>query len=189
MLIEYCSAGFPHSEICGSMDMCSSPQLIAACHVLRRLPVPRHSPCALCSLTLLMWANIARSKLFLHVLNTCFTFSCSICLSHHYTRYSVFKVRLEPIGSLSLTKLSLGPQQPTVILFCWVVGPNGLEPSTSRLSVARSSQLSYGPTSAGGDKRDRTADLLLARQALSQLSYTPIFPRTSKIKQRNLPKP
>ena len=26
----------------------------------------------------------------------------------------------------------------------------------------------------GGDKRDRTVDLLLARQALSQLSYTPI---------------
>ena len=27
----------------------------------------------------------------------------------------------------------------------------------------------------GGDKRDRTADLLRARQALSQLSYTPAF--------------
>ena len=27
----------------------------------------------------------------------------------------------------------------------------------------------------GGDKRDRTADPLLARQVLSQLSYTPIF--------------
>ena len=27
----------------------------------------------------------------------------------------------------------------------WVVGPSGLEPPTSRLSVARSSQLSYGP--------------------------------------------
>ena len=26
----------------------------------------------------------------------------------------------------------------------------------------------------GGDKRDRTVDLLLARQALSQLSYAPI---------------
>ncbi len=44
---------------------------------------------------------------------------------------------------------------------------------------------------SGGDKRDRTADLLLARQALSQLSYTPVFSpvrsrfgRTSKIKQR-----
>ena len=31
--------------------MCSSPQLIAACHVLRRLLMPRHSPCALISLT------------------------------------------------------------------------------------------------------------------------------------------
>ena len=29
----------------------------------------------------------------------------------------------------------------------------------------------------GGDKRDRTADLLNAIQALSQLSYTPIFGR------------
>ena len=27
----------------------------------------------------------------------------------------------------------------------WVVGPSGLEPPTSRLSVVRSSQLSYGP--------------------------------------------
>ena len=45
------TAGFPHSEICGSMDICSSPQLIAACHVLLRLLVPRHPPCALCSLT------------------------------------------------------------------------------------------------------------------------------------------
>ena len=27
----------------------------------------------------------------------------------------------------------------------------------------------------GGAKRDRTADLLLARQALSQLSYGPIY--------------
>ena len=30
-------AGLSHSEICGSQDMCSYPQLIAACHVLRRL--------------------------------------------------------------------------------------------------------------------------------------------------------
>jgi hypothetical protein len=29
----------------------------------------------------------------------------------------------------------------------------------------------------GGDERDRTADLLLARQALSQLSYTPTTER------------
>ena len=41
---------FPHSEICGSKLICSSPQLIAACHVLHRLPMPRHSPYALLSL-------------------------------------------------------------------------------------------------------------------------------------------
>ncbi len=43
--------GFPHSEIPGSKDICSSPRLIAAYRVLLRLPVPRHSPCALSSLT------------------------------------------------------------------------------------------------------------------------------------------
>ena len=97
-----------------------------------------------------------------------------------------------------------------------MVGPSGLEPPTLRLSVVRSSQLSYGPVRRhklhiprrtacstsrsfrcvasssqtrfaglcsefgrfgyyfiGGDSRDRTGDLLLARQALSQLSYIP----------------
>ena len=43
--------GFPHSDICGSMDICSSPQLFAAYHVFLRLLVPRHPPCALISLT------------------------------------------------------------------------------------------------------------------------------------------
>ena len=43
--------GFPHSEICGSKIICISPQLIAAYHVFHRLPVPRHSPCALVRLT------------------------------------------------------------------------------------------------------------------------------------------
>ena len=43
--------GFPHSDICGSMAICASPQLFAAYHVLLRLLVPRHPPCALSSLT------------------------------------------------------------------------------------------------------------------------------------------
>ena len=50
-LAEYCSAGFPHSDIHGSRLICSSPWLFAACHVLLRLLMPRHSPCALFSLT------------------------------------------------------------------------------------------------------------------------------------------
>src|SRR4030095_2059740 len=43
--------GFPHSDIPGSKLVCSSPRLIAAYHVLHRLLVPRHPPCALSSLT------------------------------------------------------------------------------------------------------------------------------------------
>ena len=49
--------GFPHSDICGSPDICSSPQLFAAYHVLLRLLIPRHSPCALSSLTFLILAS------------------------------------------------------------------------------------------------------------------------------------
>ena len=45
------SAGFPHSDICGSLDICSSPQLFAAYHVFLRLLVPRHPPYALSCLT------------------------------------------------------------------------------------------------------------------------------------------
>ena len=73
-----------------------------------------------------------------------------------------------------------------------MVGLDGLEPSTSRLSGARSSHLSYKPFSligsdstimlpfwvsefpTGGDDGVRTHDPLLAGQVLSQLSYTPV---------------
>ena len=48
---EVFSARFPHSDISGSMDICSSPKLFAAYHVFHRLLVPRHPPCALISLT------------------------------------------------------------------------------------------------------------------------------------------
>jgi hypothetical protein len=71
-----------------------------------------------------------------------------------------------------------------------LVGSSGLEPPTSRLSGARSNHLSYEPISCGersilgraigfqsslfgGDEQNRTVDPLLARQVLSQLSYTP----------------
>ena len=46
-------AGFPHSEIFGSRDICSSPKLFAAYHVFHRLLVPRHPPCALVRLIFL----------------------------------------------------------------------------------------------------------------------------------------
>ena len=50
-ILEVCSSRFPHSEISGSKDICSSPKLFAAYHVFHRLLVPRHPPCALSSIT------------------------------------------------------------------------------------------------------------------------------------------
>ena len=50
-LLRYCHSGFPHSDISGSKPICGSPKLFAAYHVLLRLLMPRHSPCALSSLT------------------------------------------------------------------------------------------------------------------------------------------
>ena len=38
----------------------------------------------------------------------------------------------------------------------------------------------------GGDKRDRTADPLLAKQVLSQLSYTPVSPGRAPSKLNNV---
>ena len=72
------------------------------------------------------------------------------------------------------------------------MGSSGLEPPTSRLSGARSNQLSYEPIvdevstmqfllHDGGDDGIRTHDPLLAGQVLSQLSYTPVFLYPSSI--------
>ena len=57
-------AGFPHSDIHGSMDICSSPWLFAAYHVFLRLLVPRHPPCALIRLTIIrihLWFLMTRA--------------------------------------------------------------------------------------------------------------------------------
>ncbi len=59
-----------------------------------------------------------------------------------------------------------------------LVGLDRFELSASSLSGTRSNQLSYKPIAygwlkSGGDDRDRTDDLRLAKAALSQLSYVP----------------
>ena len=83
-LLEVCSSGFPHSEISGSMLICSSPKLIAACHVLLRLLMPRHSPCALISLTIFL---VLRKNYAGH---RSFSISRSNCsFTHNSTKKSV----------------------------------------------------------------------------------------------------
>ena len=54
-ILEVCSSGFPHSDISGSLDICSSPKLFAAYHVFHRLLVPRHPPYALSRMTNWIW--------------------------------------------------------------------------------------------------------------------------------------
>ena len=56
--------GLLHSDICGSMLAYSSPQLFAVNHVFLRLPMPRHSPCALLRFTIRSWFIFAFSQLF-----------------------------------------------------------------------------------------------------------------------------
>ncbi len=107
-LTEYCSAGFPHSEIHGSMRMCRSPWLIAACRVLHRLLMPRHSPCALfcliCSINCSCSLNYAGSQrifqncsvtlkvpLFCRIVSDAFALCCLASFSS--THCSVFKVQ------------------------------------------------------------------------------------------------
>jgi hypothetical protein len=51
--LEGRKGGFPHSEISGSKGARTSPELIAACHVLHRLPAPRHPSEALMRLIVL----------------------------------------------------------------------------------------------------------------------------------------
>ena len=140
---------FPHSEICGSKLICSSPQLIAACHVLLRLLMPRHPPCALCRLnSIVQTRELCKSFRILrnHILPILkvfhnYAFSSVALLALVIICYSVFKVRVE------LQKLTASFQRNNTVNSEELVGPSGLEPPTLRLSVVRSSQLSYGPIS------------------------------------------
>ena len=83
--------GFPHSEICGSTDMCSSPQLIAAYHVFHRLLVPRHPPCALFAwpvlVSILDWINgkrVIAIRLLLYSYSLQLSYCFNFCLLLDY---------------------------------------------------------------------------------------------------------
>ena len=47
MILGLQPSELPHSEMSGSQVVCTYPNLIAAYHVLLRLPEPRHPPFAL----------------------------------------------------------------------------------------------------------------------------------------------
>ena len=70
---ELFSAGFPHSDTHGSPAVCAFPWLFAACCVLLRLLVPRHSPFALLRLSCLRGRAYLIIQPIRHARMLCFT--------------------------------------------------------------------------------------------------------------------
>src|SRR5437867_8048895 len=123
------------SEIPRSQPVCGSLRLIAAYHVLHRLPSPRHPPHALSSLTI--------------------KFTPLEIPKRNFIRTQIQWSTLLPV----VTRLSK-------------IAESGL---CRKPKAPISKPLVSG--AAGGGKRVRTADPLLAKQVLFQLSYTP--PKTT----------
>ena len=102
--------GFPIRKSADIMLICSSPQLIAACHVLHRLLMPRHSPYALVRLN------------FLYNVLTILWFSLN-CLSFFelYVQDYIDSFRREKAFRLLHFVLSLFPPFGEIVfsLFVW----------------------------------------------------------------------
>ena len=141
--LSFIQSEFPHSDIHGSMDICSLPWLFAAYHVLLRLLVPRYPPYALCSLTVNVFLRLCFSDSFGLIVRTIF----NRCLSSSVFRLPLSDFRFSTLVYLSSIYLYIFQCAFTDIRFLIsvLVGSNGIEPSTSRLSGVRSNHLSYEP--------------------------------------------
>ena len=71
--------------------------------------------------------------------------NCIIIINVQFSRYILSFKKLNEASCFQGTSVNL-----LILMLLEVVGQNGLEPSTSRLSVVCSSQLSYWPI-FGGD--------------------------------------
>src|SRR5262245_30763349 len=142
------SPGFPHSDILGSRPACGSPRLIAASYVLHRLLMPGHSPYTLSSLTitLLLIHMVFQQDLFSCQRTTPMTLSSANCL--------------EDVEQELNRNQRLNQTQPTI---------------RSPITLRQPIKVANGSSEAwfGGAGRNRTDDPLLAKQVLSQLSYSP----------------
>ena len=130
--------------------ICSSPWLIAACHVLLRLLMPRHSPYALSSLNLLVLSCLS------------FANNCSVV----FTFLPPFRGKI----AVLLPTISERPFRDFSRFFLLT------QLSVRFLSLPYSvfnDHLCNPFRVTGGDEGIRTLDPLLAGQVLSQLSYTP----------------
>ena len=87
--------GLPHSDIHGSRVICTSPQLFAAYHVLRRLREPRHPPFALAYFFFLDIINILAENVLIN-------FSSSLLLLYNFFLIRhIYKIHAETKRLLS----------------------------------------------------------------------------------------
>ena len=144
-------AGFPIRESPDQRLFAGSPRLIAGCHALHRRPPPRHPPSALSSLATNQAGGPSQTP------------------------------RRSPPYHWAESSLTLFCCQRTPRLF--PTTPAHSSPWTGqqiplyhRLAPCSSFRGGNPPSTCknGGGERTRTVALLRARQALSQLSYTPV---------------
>ena len=94
--------GLLHSDICGSMPAYGYPQHFAVCCVLLRLSVPRHSPCALCSLTMFfLWFFLKLFKIAVLFLPVFLLFKLYFAC---FIQFSKCDSKLSLVGGLKWTR-------------------------------------------------------------------------------------
>ena len=183
--------GFPHSDIPGSKLVCSSPRLFAAYRVLHRLLAPRHSPYALSSLTIGMQELTIDAPSAIEALvdspsstpslrNT----ACVLWITEKTTVCRIFScqrtlVELRPSDTSrsrsrplphSARSRSSRVRSRARSLRAASADSNSSRSLRSGWLANRSRERSERSAKVGGEYRARTGDLLVANQALSQLS-------------------
>ena len=147
----------PHSEISGSTGARTSPELIAACHVLHRLYMPRHSPDALTSRLRVHTTNDNTGEVLARYMMWMIYLSQIInnCEQHQPDRYRTALPRHRLKKPIHNVKERPNASYPLII---------------ERNSFLHSWSNAHFRQGNGGAYRDRTDDLMLAKQPLSQLS-------------------
>ena len=161
--------GFPHSEIPGSKVARTSPGLIAACHVLHRLLAPRHPPDALLKTLDPGKAEAPPFQQARRAQGQPPPASFGPLNSHEDT-LTQWTGAAAPGASLKTARHAQDPSGPVRVTLASL-----FTMSKNEGQELRGTPAICGPDQLvrGGGERDRTDDLLLAKQALSQLSYTP----------------
>ena len=169
-------AGFPHSDIHGSLDICSSPWLFAAYHVFHRLSVPRHPPCALSCLTFLTTnvASFVGSVLIFRLENLILIYEFICIATDCYLWWNTFMFLITWLFFRTISSIDVYSHFDSMNQL-WIIKKYLV--SYLLYTVFKVQYLAFCLSIMtripSGDGEIRTLDPLLARQVLSQLSYTP----------------